>query len=280
MSERRTADERRRQTCATVADEMQRADDDGQGRPGTMKCSELGQITNRNTRRPWFFPAPRRPNRRRPRSPHQRSHGRDFACCPADSALAASVAVRLQASEGPVGRWESVARFASCVATQVISPFTSRPHHRFLRANACQHRSAHHPAADRVPPYQQHCHIWRSNGFDSQSGRFRPRVGAPGHAAGHPRLEARPVASNSFRRTGGKPYFTVPSRRLPASPPGVWLASSGIFARHGAPHQSPPADVHRALKHGQFSRRRSLPSHSGHQSEHPPWDRCPDAIAL
>ena len=89
----------------------------------------------------------------------QRSHGRDFACCPADSALAASVAVRLPASESPVGRWKSIARFASCVATQVISPFTSRPHHRFLRANACQHRSAHHPAADRVPPYQRHCHI-------------------------------------------------------------------------------------------------------------------------
>ena len=117
----------------------------------------------RPARRPWFFQAPavrpRRPNRRRPRSPRQRSHGRDFACCPADSALAASVAVRLPASEGHVGRWESVARFASCVATQVISPFTSRPHHRFLRANACQHRSAHHPAADRVPAYQRHCHI-------------------------------------------------------------------------------------------------------------------------
>ena len=27
-------------------------------------------------------------------------------------------------------------------------------------------------------------------------------------------------------------------------------------------------------------RRRSLPSHSGHQSEHPPWDRWPDATAL
>ena len=52
MSERRTADGRRGQTCATVADEMQRADDDGHGRPGKMKCSELGQITNRKTRTP------------------------------------------------------------------------------------------------------------------------------------------------------------------------------------------------------------------------------------
>ena len=69
---------------------------------------------------------------------------------------------------------------------------------------------------------------WRSNGFDSQSGQSRRRVGAPGHAAGHPRLAARSVAPNSFRRTGGKPYFTVPSRHLPASPPGVRLASSGV----------------------------------------------------
>ena len=44
----------------------------------------------RPARCPWLFqtPAvrPRRPNRRRPRSSRQRSHGRHFACCPADSA--------------------------------------------------------------------------------------------------------------------------------------------------------------------------------------------------
>ena len=51
-SEKRTDDGRRGQSCATVADEMQRADDDRQGTPGTVKCSELGQITNRMTHTP------------------------------------------------------------------------------------------------------------------------------------------------------------------------------------------------------------------------------------
>ena len=70
-----------------------------------------------------------------------------FSCCPIAGFWVA------------FGCCESVVRFASCVGTQVISPFSSRPHHRFLRANASQHRSAHQPAADRVPPYQRHCHI-------------------------------------------------------------------------------------------------------------------------
>ena len=215
----------------------------------------------------------------------QRSHGRDFACCPADSALAASVAVRLPASEGPVGRWKSIARFASCVATQVISPFTSRPRHRFLRANACQHRSAHHPAADRVPPYQRHCHIPGDlmgsahspvNFFDvlvlpATLPAIRAYQGGPWPLT----LSGVPVVSRIL------PFQAVvfQPRLLAWRLVGIeWRGA--IFARHGAPHQSPPADVHRALKHGRFPRRRNLPSHSCHQSEHPPWDRCPDAIAL
>ena len=97
-----------------------------------------------------FVPWPACPNKASKNANCARSHSWDFACCPADSAVAASVAVRLPASECPVGCCESVARFASCVATLVISPFTSRPCQRFLRANAWQHGSAHHPAADRV----------------------------------------------------------------------------------------------------------------------------------
>ena len=132
-----------------------------------------------------------------------RSHGRDFAGRPSESALTASVAVRFPQ---PIV-WRrvlsvvaslSLRKFGSCVAGQDISVHRgSRPDlatgfSGSTPVNTDQPRHAHQSAADRAP-LQRFIRLSR-------------RV-AHGHACSHSRLAARSVAHQSLRPTGGESIF-------------------------------------------------------------------------
>ena len=168
-----------------------------------------------------------------------RSHGWDFACCPADSAAAASVAVRLPASECPVCRKVRVVRGHASYFSVHVPPSPTVPQGERLSAQISPSPSS------RSRSYQRHCHIPGDlTGPTHSSSRSRGRVGAPRVAARSVALSGVPVVSRIL------PFQAVVSHPLAS-----WRLV-GIEWRHFHPPrgiapvtagQCPPS-----LKHGQF----------------------------